>query len=148
MSESWCGLDEYVVAFEAMRASHDEVRLADFLPPSNHPERSTVVVELLRVDLEYGWEQGQPPDIEQYRRWFPEVLEVPEHWERVVFEEYRLRRRAGDGVTRQEYAATYAITTDDWPELPWGRPITRQRYPMTWRVCRTLRDMTWAFKPS
>ena len=53
-------------SFESMlETSHGSthVDLADFLPSPDHPDYRAILVELVRVDLEYGWGSGSPTSI-------------------------------------------------------------------------------------
>jgi hypothetical protein len=89
-------LDDYVAAFEAARARGGPADLADFLPGRDHPLYLEVLRELVRVDLELGWERGSPSALEDYRRRFPELFADRTSLNAIAFEEYRLRRAAGD----------------------------------------------------
>ncbi len=120
MEDRWRRLDEYVEAFELDRAAGERVDLVDFLPPPDHPDRAAAIIELIRVDLEFGWDQGDPQSIERYRQLFPDVLGCSDQLGKVAYEEYRLRRRAGESVAREEYQRRYAIDTQQWPDLPIG----------------------------
>ena len=51
--------------------------------------------ELVRVDLEYSWTNGRPRSLEDYRNQFPQLFQNPEDLRALAFEEYRLRRQAG-----------------------------------------------------
>src|SRR6516225_2965409 len=64
-------VDAYVWAFERAYADWGGADPAAFLPPSDHPLHSTVLRELVRVDLEYGWDRGCPKELDEYQRSFP-----------------------------------------------------------------------------
>jgi serine/threonine protein kinase/Flp pilus assembly protein TadD len=87
-------LDAFIVAFEAARERCPEVDLAQFIPPPGHPLRRPVLRELVRVDLEYGWEQGRPRPLADYRRCFPELADDHEGMGEIAFEEQRLREQS------------------------------------------------------
>ncbi len=120
MNDRFQQLDDYVEAYEAARELEVHLDVADFVPPADHPQWGETIVELVRVDLEYRWRSGHGRSVEQYQGLFPEVLQRGENLEKVAFEEYRLRRLAGDCVTRDDFRQRFAIDTDDWPELPLG----------------------------
>src|SRR5262245_58614373 len=109
------GLDEYVDAFEQARRSRPEVELADFLPPPDDPLHRPVLRELIRIDLEHGWESNRPRSLEDYRASFPDLFSDPESLQEVAFEEYRLRQLAGQTPSPEEYARRYGVRTDGWP---------------------------------
>ena len=60
-------LDGYVRAFELAYARRGGADPAAFLPPADHPLHAAVLRELVRVDLEFGWERGRPKDLAEYR---------------------------------------------------------------------------------
>ena len=125
MNDRFQQLDDYVEAYEAARESGAHLDVADFVPPADHPQWSETIVELVRVDLEYRWTSGHGRSVEQYQGMFPEVLRRGENLEKVAFEEYRLRRLAGECVTRDDYRQRFAIDTEDWPELPLGDALSQ-----------------------
>ena len=89
----WLEVEAFVEEFEAARCAGD-ADPASFLPPPEHPLRLRVLSELVRVDLEYGWEQGSPRDLNHYRGRFPELFHDERRAGEIAFEESRLRRRA------------------------------------------------------
>src|SRR5262245_16294574 len=115
-------IDAYVEAFESARGKQTDLDLGDFAPPSEHPLRGRVACELVRVDLEYGWRQGQPRPLEEYGSIFPELVADAACLHNVAFEEYRLRDQALANPTAQEYRARFGIDTSGWPP-PHNRPI-------------------------
>ena len=52
----WPDVGEFVEAYESARARDGRAELADFAPPPDHPERLAILCELVRVDLEYQWQ--------------------------------------------------------------------------------------------
>jgi serine/threonine protein kinase/Tfp pilus assembly protein PilF len=108
-------LDDYVEAFESAHQAHGSADLRSFLPPSDDPLHRSVLCELIRIDLEFGWESNRPRSLEEYRRDFPGLFDDPESVQEIAFEEYRLRRRAGQAPSPQEYARRYGVNTDGWP---------------------------------
>src|SRR5215207_10001628 len=89
-------IDPFVKAFEEAwdTAGHAEVEA--HLPPADDPLYSRAVLELVRVDLEFGWNNGRPRDLDDYRAAFPEVFRDPTALHAVAFEEYRQRREHGE----------------------------------------------------
>ncbi len=114
-------LDDFVEAYEVACAAGRPRNLADFVPPAGHPERIETVIELVRVDLEYSWQMGSGQHVEQYQRLFPEELHAGPGLEQVAFEEFRLRRLAGEPVGKDAYRQRLSISTDDWPDVPIGK---------------------------
>ena len=122
MTDRVLQLDDYVEAYEVARGAGRPRELAECLPPVDHPQRTQTVIELVRVDLEYNWESGHGMRVEQYQQMFPAELSSGEGLKQVAFEEYRLRRRAGENIARHDYCDRFSIFTEDWPEVPMGRP--------------------------
>jgi serine/threonine protein kinase/tetratricopeptide (TPR) repeat protein len=113
--ESWPGIDEIVDAYEAAWALGDPADLSVFLPPSDHPEYLAILCELIRVDLEYSWQDGSPNRIDYYRARFPELFQDRRCVQEIAFEEFRLRRQAGEDPSPLEYRRRFGADTLDWP---------------------------------
>ena len=122
---AWLEVDEFVEAYELAWRREAAPKLADFLPPPGHPQRREVWLELVRVDLELRWDQGCPKALDDYRHGFPDLLDDPQSLAQVAFEEYRMRRQAGEEVTAEEYGRRYGIPTQDWPTLSQGNGTSR-----------------------
>jgi serine/threonine protein kinase/Tfp pilus assembly protein PilF len=117
---AWAELDSYVEAFERRQARAGDADLADYLPAPDHPLYPAVLRELIRADLEYHWEAGQPKRVEDYLARFPELGRDAAGLGEVAFEEYRLRRQAGEPALPAEYRGRLRIDPSDWPVLPTG----------------------------
>jgi serine/threonine protein kinase/tetratricopeptide (TPR) repeat protein len=115
-------LDGYVHAFERAWADRGWANLAEFLPTAGHRLYSSVLRELVRVDLEYGWEQGRPRSLDEYRRAFPTLEADHEGFREVAFEEYRLRRQAGLNPSSDEYLCRYGVAMELEPSRSWHEP--------------------------
>ncbi len=113
-------LDDYIERYESARATDSEVDVAHFGPDKSHPEYAQIMVELLRVDLEYGWQRGERDKLGECQSRFADVLRDPDHLQQVAFEEFRLRRLAGESVSPDEYRQRFSIAIDSWPDLPVG----------------------------
>lgn len=102
-------LDDFIRAYEAAWARGERVDLKAFLPEPGHPLYSKLLRELVRVDLEYGWDRGQP------RSSFPKLFSDRESLQAITLEEYRLPHLAGGKATPAEY------------ERRFGRALARYR---------------------
>ncbi len=91
--------------------------LENFLPAPTHPLRPAVLRELVRVDLEYRWQRGCPRPLDYYLGRFPALRDDPEAMHSITFEEYRLRRQAGETVTPEDYRGRFQVAVDAWPCL-------------------------------
>jgi hypothetical protein len=108
-------LDDFIEAFETALARDGRAELTAFLPEAGHPLFDAVLAELIRIDLEHGWEHDRPLPLEDYRTRFPVFFANPDNTREVAFEEYRLRRQAGQDPSPAEYQRTYGIDTEGWP---------------------------------
>jgi serine/threonine protein kinase/predicted Zn-dependent protease len=114
-SPSWEEIDPFVEAFERNRTSGGREGLAHHLPPPTHPHYLDVLRELVRVDLEFSWADGRPLQVEDYLNDFPELRDDSQGIQAIAFEEYRLRRRAGENPSPTEYHRRLGVSTLDWP---------------------------------
>ena len=89
-------LEDFLESYELVRRQGRPLSLGAFAPPLGHPQRRETIVELVRVDMEYSWAQGQGNRVEDYQTLFPDDLRGGECLQQVAFEEYRLRRLAGE----------------------------------------------------
>ena len=108
-------LDDFIRGYEAAWARGDRVELMAFLPEPGHPLRRSVLCELVRIDLEYHWTSGQPRPLDDYRNSYPELFRDQESLGAITFEEYRLRRLAGEDATPAEYANRFGVDVTAWP---------------------------------
>lgn len=98
------GVEEFVNAWEA---GLGPPRLGEFVPVAPNALRRLVLVELIKVDLEYRCRDGQDPRrVEDYLAEFPELHGggVPCD---LVYEEFHVRKRAGEHVTPDDYCARF-----------------------------------------
>ena len=103
------GIDAFVEAYEAAQERDGSARIADYLPEANHPLFLKVLCELVRVDLEYRWEGGLPRRLEDYQEDFPALFRDPALVRQVAFEEWRLRRQAGETPAEEEYRTRFGL---------------------------------------
>ena len=82
---------------------------------SDHPDRLSILCELVRVDLEHQWARQQTCWLEDYRTAFPEVFDDPELLHAMAYEEFRLRQQAGEHPSPDEYRRRFGLTGRDWP---------------------------------
>jgi len=102
-------LDGYVRAFERAYAERGGADPAAFLPAGGHPLHAAVLRELVRVDLEFGWERGCPKNLAGYLRDFPSLSGDRRSLREIAFEEFRLRRQAGQRPSYAEYQENYGV---------------------------------------
>lgn len=115
MSPEIFDLDEIVERFEDQMADAGDARIEDFVPAPGHPAYLGVLGELIRVDLEHRWNRGQPVALGEYARRFPQAFAQPVFVAPLAFEEFRVRRSAGQLVSREEYQREYQVDVSSWP---------------------------------
>jgi len=108
-------LDDIVERFEDQMADAGDARIEEHLPAPGHPAYLGVLGELIRVDLEHRWNRGHPVALGEYARRFPEAFSQPAFVAPLAFEEFRVRRAAGQSVSRAEYQREYHVDVSGWP---------------------------------
>jgi hypothetical protein len=108
-------LEDFVAAFESARAVSDDADLSAFLPSQGHPLYRAVLVELIRIDLEHGWRVGRHLRLEEYQHRFPQIATDADAWQQIAFEDYRLRRQAGEQPSALEYQRRFGVNIGGWP---------------------------------
>lgn len=106
-------LDRFVAAFEAARLRDGQAELARFLPDRAHPLYLSVLRELVRVDLEFGWSDGEPRSLDEYQRRFPELFDDPASRDAITFEQRRLQEQADAGSVASGVSPSAPV----WPKL-------------------------------
>ena len=122
-------IDDAVEAFESARGQGGRAELEAFLPAPDHPLYLAVLCELVRVDLEYDYEENRTSRLENYERRFPELFRDPERAREVAFEEFRLRKEAGESPSPSEYRDRYGVDDPDWPATTPGSEPTVEKSP-------------------
>ncbi|MCA9200593.1 MAG: hypothetical protein KDA87_23800, partial [Planctomycetales bacterium] len=110
-------LESIVEAFEAVRAEGPVNDLRVHFLDAQHNDFLPLAVELLRIDMEYGWNEGTRPTLANYLDSFADILSDSKAKSELAFEEYRLRSQASLPVSKAYYTAQFGIETSHWPEL-------------------------------
>jgi serine/threonine protein kinase len=102
---AWGVLNERVAAFiEHWETERDPPRLIDFLPESPVTLRKLALIELVKVDLGYQWKWGRDPlCLDHYLEQFPELGGPDGVASALVYEEYQVRKQAGDEVEVEDF---------------------------------------------
>jgi serine/threonine protein kinase/Flp pilus assembly protein TadD len=122
---SWLDIDPFVEAYERCQAERGQAVLAEFLPGPDHPHYQTILVELIRVDLEMHWSRGRRKRIEDYFQDYPHLRDDREAVSGIAYEEYRLRCRAGERPAPGEYRDRFGLDVAEWsrPHAPGSDPL-------------------------
>jgi len=103
-TQVWDALAERIEAFIAGWESGELPGIATFLPP---PEplvlRRMVLVELIKVDMEQRASRNMRRSLEEYAAEFPELLDEGEPPCDLIYEEFHVRRQAGENPSPREY---------------------------------------------
>jgi eukaryotic-like serine/threonine-protein kinase len=118
----WLEVEKAVEAFESARLKNRGTLLRDYLPSHDHPLFYRVLREMIRIELEDSWSHDKAIPLEHYRHEFPDLFKDLDGLGDLAFEEYRLRKQAGEPVTPADYERRYGIDASDWPE--WSLPLT------------------------
>ena len=121
---NWLEIDEYLEAFETAQRKGLELDLREFLPGCDDPHYSAILHELIRVDMEYRSNSGNPTTLDDYRQLFSGSLLDHQELQAVAFEEYRQCRERGEEPSPAEYELRYGVDTSRWP-----RAITLSQFP-------------------
>jgi hypothetical protein len=113
-------LEEFIEAFEAAQAK-GPADIGLYLPEPRHALFGAVLGELIRIDLEYLWKRGTRRLVESYRARFPQVFADRQVLQGLAFEEYRLRRQAGESPSPAEYLERFGFAVGIYPR-PRNRP--------------------------
>lgn len=108
-AQTWDLLDQIADRFDASwRDGDDPPQLQDFLPEEQSLLRHLVLVELIKIDIEYRFRhRGEPKYLESYVEEFPELREAQGLPCDLIFEEYQVRRRLGEAVEADEYVRRF-----------------------------------------
>ena len=113
-------LDDFVRPFEAAQSGGEPVDLKAFLPEAGHPLYGPVLRELVCIDLEFNWAGGRRKHLEEYQGAFPDLFRDRESLSAIAFEDYRLRRQAGEEVNPADYERRFGLDVTGWPNISPG----------------------------
>ncbi|HEY2411431.1 MAG TPA: serine/threonine-protein kinase [Pirellulaceae bacterium] len=109
---AWDDLSARLERFIATWDTGGEPTLVEFLPPEPPTHRRMVLIELVKVDLEQRTQRGRKKPLETYTTEFPELLENGEPPCDLIYEEYHIRRTAGDNVSPRDYYQRFPRSAD------------------------------------
>ena len=103
--ESWDRLAEIIDGFcRQWDADERSPGLDDFLPDDNPALRAVAIMELVKVDMEYrSRSEANWQPVEVYLEQFPELLRDGQAPAELVYEEFRIRKMQGAGVSTDQY---------------------------------------------
>ena len=104
---AWNVVAERLEAFVAAWETGSEPALAPFLPAASPALRRLVLVELVKVDLDFRIRSGQPARVEDYLAAHPEIVDAAGPPVELVCEEYHLRKSRGEGIDLAELCGRF-----------------------------------------
>ena len=117
-SQAWDTLAERVDALTAAWESAPVPDLARLLPDDSPELRRMILIELIKVDLDFRWKSSEHrKTLQEYNREFPELIAETGIPCDLVFEEFHIRRRAGDLVEPAVYYEQYPAQRDSLKRL-------------------------------
>jgi tRNA A-37 threonylcarbamoyl transferase component Bud32 len=105
-SGEWTAREEILRRFEAAQRGGPQPEIEDYLPVSE-PLRTTVLVELVHIDLEYQLKRGQKARAQQYLERFPVLESIPGAKLELITAELKLRWRFEPGLALDEFLARF-----------------------------------------
>jgi serine/threonine protein kinase len=103
-TQQWSELTTHMEALlSAWETQSTPPALREFLPQGNLALQVVAVVELIKIDLEQRHSRGLWHPLEWYAEKFPEMLHAGEPPCDLIYEEFHVRKSAGDEVDPQEY---------------------------------------------
>lgn len=109
--------DRFEKAWQQAGPQVKSVDLGPFLPAAGEPLRPTVLLELIKVDLEVRWRRSLPVQLESYLKTYPELGSAGTVPSQLVFEEYQVRQRYGDRPPLNTYKARFPAQYADLQRL-------------------------------
>lgn len=123
----WTRLTETLESFsEAWNTSPFPPSIVDYLPDAAAALRTELIPELIKLDLELRWQQGLRRLVEDYADDIPELASLMSV--DLVFEEYHIRKTAGDRVSPTEYFRRFPSMARDLDGLFRMDPALRSTF--------------------
>jgi serine/threonine protein kinase len=138
-TEVWAAVGDHLEAFaRAWEAGGSPPDVAAFLPSDPPAVRRLVLVELVKLDLEHRLQRGQDRPLEDYLRSLPELAD-PGPPADLLYEDYHLRKRAGQAVEPKDYFNRFPARADELARLLGGTASTRSTSVLAARVQVTVK---------
>ncbi|UUO09174.1 serine/threonine protein kinase [Blastopirellula sp. J2-11] len=111
---SWDALAGFMERFlEQWEADSLPPRLVDYLPPEHGVFRRMVLIELIKIDMEYRRQRNCDfLRLEDYHERFPELSRPDGMPTDLIFEEYHVRKTSGEQVDLHEYGKRFPGQAD------------------------------------
>ena len=132
-ADTWDAITPFMESFlDVWEKEGGEPTLSEHLPEEPAVLRRLTWVELVKIDLEYRYQGDKPRRrLDDYLDDFPEGRDADGPPADLIFEEYHLRREAGEEVSAQEYLDKYPERQGDL-----GRLLSMDAPNATTSLCR------------
>jgi hypothetical protein len=121
----WDQVQRVANSYKKALQTTSAVDLEHFLPTQARV-RAWALVELVKLDLAFRWENGRGVLLDHYLEKFPDLGPPKELPAALVYEEYRLRHRHGDCPPLATYKARFPEQFAELQRLAREQPITGQ----------------------
>jgi hypothetical protein len=122
-AEDWRRIGDLADRLEQAWRASENVDLGRFLPPLGDPLRLTVLIELIKTELEIRWRSRRGATLEHYLAHFPELGTQDRIPAALIYEEYRVRQRYGDRAPVESYQDRYPRQYDELQRLVHDQPV-------------------------
>ena len=117
-SSAWDELSGRLDAFVTAWEGGTPPALADFLPDPAAALRHMSLVELIKIDLEFRWQNNaEPRKLDEYAAEFPEIIEQGGLPCDLIYEEFHIRRQCGDHPDADDYCKRYPKQAEELGKL-------------------------------
>ena len=110
-------VSERIGAYERQMSGDSFPDLRAFVESLDDAQKSLVLVELVKVDLERRWRSGRPRMLEDYFREYPELGDPAMPSPDLIQEEYKVRCRWGDAPPRESYYSRFHVERSELEKL-------------------------------
>lgn len=114
---SWSVLEQHMLAFQAAWERSDGPPIAPHLPSGASSLRKLLLVELVKIDLDYRFARGDAKMLEDYAAEFAELCDSDGPPCDLIYEEYHVRRSKGYIISRDEYFERFPGRRDELERL-------------------------------
>jgi eukaryotic-like serine/threonine-protein kinase len=114
----WQQLSDHIDSLIAAWESGEPPNLVEFVPKAPPALRRVALLEAIKVDLEYRWKEPTwHKTIEQYVAEFPELAADGGAPCDIIYEEFHIRRSAGQSVTLEDYCRRFPSRAEELRRL-------------------------------
>ncbi|MCA9177543.1 MAG: protein kinase [Planctomycetales bacterium] len=113
----WRLAEQVLLRFEDSWRESGEASISEYLPVGNSTERSYLLAELIKIDIEHRWARGEHATLEDYAREFPELGDVESISIDLVVAEFNVRVECGEAPTLEELRRRFPTRIDEMASL-------------------------------